>query len=51
MEVMGFLVAIMLGALIGLQREYEQYHTQVSRFAGIRTFILISLLIKLRTKL
>ncbi|MBT3398261.1 MgtC/SapB family protein [archaeon] len=43
MEVMGFLVAIMLGALIGLQREYEQYHTQVSRFAGIRTFILISL--------
>jgi uncharacterized membrane protein (DUF4010 family) len=43
MEVLGFFVAILLGALIGLQREYEQYHTKVARFAGIRTFILISL--------
>ena len=44
MEVLGFLVAIFLGALIGLQREYEQQHTKISRFAGIRTFILITFL-------
>jgi uncharacterized membrane protein (DUF4010 family) len=44
MEVVNFLIAIFLGALIGLQREYEQQHTKITRFAGIRTFILISLL-------
>jgi uncharacterized membrane protein (DUF4010 family) len=43
MEVLGFIIAILLGALIGLQREYDQHHKKVARFAGIRTFILISL--------
>lgn len=43
-EVMGFIVSILLGALIGLQREQEQQETKVIRFAGIRTFILISFL-------
>jgi uncharacterized membrane protein (DUF4010 family) len=42
--VISFLVAIFLGALIGLQREYEQQHSHIFRFAGIRTFILISIL-------
>jgi uncharacterized membrane protein (DUF4010 family) len=42
--VTSFLIAIFLGALIGLQREYEQQQTHVFRFAGIRTFILISIL-------
>ena len=44
MEVINFAIAILLGALIGLQREYEQQHTHIKRFAGLRTFILIALL-------
>jgi len=44
MDVLSFAVAILLGALIGLQREYDQYRTHIKRFAGIRTFILIALL-------
>ncbi len=43
MEVMNFLIAIFLGALIGLQREHDQQKTKIYRFAGIRTFILISI--------
>lgn len=43
-EVIPFFIAIFLGALIGLQREYEQQHSHIIRFAGIRTFILISIL-------
>lgn len=44
MEIVNFIVAILLGALIGLQREYAQQKTQVRKFAGIRTFTLIALL-------
>jgi len=44
MEVLGFAIAIFLGALIGLQREHHQQHTHIYKFAGIRTFILISLM-------
>ena len=44
MEVLNFFIAILLGALVGLQREYEQQHTHIKKFAGLRTFILISLL-------
>ena len=43
MDVINFAIAILLGALIGLQREYEQHRTHILRFAGIRTFTLISL--------
>jgi len=43
-EVLTFFIAILLGALIGLQREYEQQHTHIKRFAGLRTFIMISLM-------
>ena len=43
MEVMAFVIAILLGALIGLQREYHQQHTKRQHFAGLRTFILICL--------
>lgn len=42
--VINFIVAILLGALIGLQREFAQQHLKVKNFAGIRTFTLISLL-------
>ncbi len=42
-EVLTFFIAILLGALIGLQREYEQQHTHIKKFAGLRTFIIISL--------
>jgi uncharacterized membrane protein (DUF4010 family) len=38
-EIIGFIVAIFLGALIGLQREYTQQHLRVKSFAGIRTFV------------
>lgn len=44
MDILNFFVAILLGALIGLQREYTQQRSHVKKFAGIRTFILISLL-------
>ncbi len=39
----GFFVAILLGALIGLEREYARYKKKGHDFAGIRTFPLISL--------
>ena len=42
MEVFNFVVAIFLGALIGLQREYAQQKENLKRFAGFRTFILIT---------
>jgi uncharacterized membrane protein (DUF4010 family) len=38
-----FLIAIALGALIGMEREMDQQHTGIKEFAGVRTFILISL--------
>lgn len=41
-ELWGIVVAIFLGALIGLQREYKQQHIHLKRFAGFRTFILIT---------
>ncbi len=44
MEVFNFVVAIFLGALIGLQREFTQQHVHLKKFAGFRTFILITLL-------
>ncbi len=40
----GFLVAIALGALIGLEREMEQQTLKRQDFAGLRTFTLITLL-------
>jgi len=40
--VMSFVVAIFLGALVGLQREYDQQRVHLKKFAGFRTFILIS---------
>jgi len=42
MELWGVVVAIFLGALIGLQREFTQQHIHLKRFAGFRTFILIT---------
>ncbi len=39
-----FAVALLLGALIGLEREFIQQHTGTPDFAGIRTFSLIALL-------
>jgi len=45
MELIGILVvSALLGALIGLQREYNQIHEKIRQFAGIRTFILFSIL-------
>jgi uncharacterized membrane protein (DUF4010 family) len=38
----GVYVAIFLGALIGLQREYTQQKEHLKKFAGFRTFILIT---------
>ncbi|MDP3990354.1 MAG: MgtC/SapB family protein [archaeon] len=38
-----FLIALALGALIGLEREYDRYRTGKSDYAGIRTFPLIAL--------
>jgi uncharacterized membrane protein (DUF4010 family) len=38
-----FLIALLLGALIGLEREYASYRKKGHDFAGIRTFPLISL--------
>jgi uncharacterized membrane protein (DUF4010 family) len=39
-----FAVALLIGALIGLEREYVQQRTGEEDFAGIRTFTLMSLL-------
>ncbi len=39
-----FGVALLIGALIGLEREFIQQHRQTPDFAGIRTFSLITLL-------
>ena len=39
-----FLIAIAIGALIGLEREYAQEKRKFKTYAGIRTFTLISLL-------
>ena len=41
-DVIGFVIAIFLGALIGLQREFIQQHLNVKSFAGIRTFIFVT---------
>ncbi|MEK6939585.1 MAG: MgtC/SapB family protein [Nanoarchaeota archaeon] len=38
-----FLLALALGALIGLEREYARYRKHTHDFAGIRTFPLIAL--------
>jgi len=38
-----FLIALALGALIGLEREYAQFKGKYKSFAGIRTFPLIAL--------
>lgn len=38
-----FLIALVLGALIGLEREYDRYRTGKHDYAGIRTFPLIAL--------
>lgn len=38
-----FLIAIALGALIGMEREMDLWEMHASGFAGIRTFILITL--------
>jgi uncharacterized membrane protein (DUF4010 family) len=42
MEVFNFVVSIFLGALIGLQREFTQQKVHLKKFAGFRTFILIT---------
>lgn len=44
MEVWGFVVAILLGALIGLQREYTKKHFEEKGTAGLRTFTIVALL-------
>ena len=43
-EVVNIIVAIFIGALIGLQREYTQQHKKTKTFAGIRTFIFVAFL-------
>lgn len=43
-SIIGLVIAIFLGALVGLQREYTQQKEKVKKFAGFRTFILITLL-------
>src|SRR3989338_5029759 len=42
--VKNIILAIVLGSLIGLQREYVRKRDKELSFAGVRTFILISLL-------
>ena len=42
MDFINFGIAIFLGALIGMQREFTQQKEHFTRFAGIRTFILIT---------
>lgn len=44
MEVFNFVIAILLGALIGFQREYQKQHTHKIEFGGIRTFTFVSIL-------
>ena len=39
-----FGAALLIGALIGLEREFKQQQSEVADFAGLRTFSLISLL-------
>jgi uncharacterized membrane protein (DUF4010 family) len=39
-----FAIALLIGALIGLEREYSRLKEEVRAFAGIRTFPLIALL-------
>jgi len=39
-----FLIALLLGAAIGLEREFQHQREKVKDFAGFRTFILIALL-------
>lgn len=46
-----FAIALALGALIGLEREYARYKERGHRYAGIRTFPLIALLGALSTYL
>lgn len=41
-EILGLVVAIFLGTLIGLQREFKQQHLNVKNFAGFRSFILVA---------
>jgi uncharacterized membrane protein (DUF4010 family) len=41
--IQNFLIALALGALIGLEREYARYKKRGHEFAGIRTFPLIAL--------
>ena len=41
--IQNFLVALALGAFIGLEREYARYRKRSKDYAGIRTFPLISL--------
>jgi uncharacterized membrane protein (DUF4010 family) len=43
-QALNILIAILLGSLIGLQREFTKQHNNQNIFAGIRTFILIALL-------
>jgi len=43
-SILGLVTAIFLGALIGLQREFAQQKEHIKRFAGFRTFILITLI-------
>ncbi len=38
-----FLIALALGALVGLEREYHRYKKHGHDYAGIRTFPLIAL--------
>jgi uncharacterized membrane protein (DUF4010 family) len=42
--ILQFLIAIALGALIGLEREYARFRRRGHIFAGVRTFPLIALL-------
>ena len=42
--VKNMVLALLLGSLIGLQREHSRKHDNKPRFAGIRTFMLTSLL-------
>ncbi len=41
--IQNFVIALILGALIGLEREYARYHKRGHDYAGIRTYPLISL--------
>jgi uncharacterized membrane protein (DUF4010 family) len=41
---LNFLIAIALGAIIGMEREVEQQKNRIVDFAGLRTFIFITML-------